>query len=147
MEQTFAKRMLAFLLLGTLSCAEQEPLDFCSDPIGADTYSAENGGWICFLPDINGCFIFQSSSTPSITSIAVTGHTRGTIATTGQASCLGEVLEKPSSGYASSVEAKAGHGYVVKFPDNTYARFYIVSVEKNASGTITRINMTRQYSF
>jgi hypothetical protein len=141
------QNILKLSIVCILSCADEEPLSFCSDPVGSDAYSATHEGWICFLPEINGCFMFQSSTPSWITSIAVQGHVRGTIADTGFASCLGDIKEKPASGYANSVEAELNHGYVVKFPDNTYARFFIASIEKNSSGKITQINITRQYGF
>jgi hypothetical protein len=140
-------RTLIFLFVCLAACSGKEDLDFCTDPIGTDTYSLGPKGWVCFLPEINGCFIFESTTSSTITSIGLKGHVQGTIADIGTVKCLGGIADKPSTGFVSSTEVKANHGYVVKFPDNTYGRFFVVSVDKNSSGQVTNVNITRQYRF
>ena len=141
------RKTLVFLLICLAACSGNEELNFCTDPIGTDTYSLGPKGWVCFLPDINGCFIFESGTSSTITSIGVQGHVQGTIADIGTVECLGSIATKPTTGFVSSLEVKANHGYVVRFPDDTYGRFFVVSVGKNSSGQVISANITRQYRF
>jgi hypothetical protein len=141
------RKTLLFLLACLAACSGKEELNFCTDPIGTDTYSLGPKGWVCFLPEINGCFVFESSPSSTVTSIAVQGHVKGTITDVGTVECLGGIGNKPTTGFVSSVEVKVNHGYIVKFPDDTYGRFFVASVEKNSSGQIVSVNITRQYGF
>src|ERR1044071_7433823 len=103
----------AFLFICLAACSTKE-LDFCTDPIGTDTYSLGPHGWVCFLPEINGCFVFESSNPSTLSSIGVQGHVQGVIADIGTVDCLGSITMKPLTGFVSSLAAKANHGYVVK---------------------------------
>lgn len=144
---TVFRKTLVFLLVCLGACSGKEELNFCTDPIGTDTYTLGPDGWVCFLPEINGCYIFKSTPSSTIASIGVSGHVQGTIIDIGDVECLGSIANKPTSGFATSVEVKVKHGYVVKFPDNTYGRFFVASIGKNSAGQVTTVNITRQYKF
>lgn len=135
----------AFLL--SLSCSSDE-LEFnCVDPLGTDDYVTENGTWMCFLPDISGCFRIELESTPAIQSVYFEDHVYGAVIDVGLKTCLADISEKPTDGFSYRLEAKLHHGYVVSFPDGSYGRFFIQSWVTNSQGTVSEVNILRQYDY
>ena len=72
--------------------------------------------------------------------------TLGLIADVGLVSCLGQVILNPNATFVDTVIPTLHHGYLIKFPDNTYGRFFIDSWDQ-AGGTITKFRISRQYPF
>jgi hypothetical protein len=145
-----------------MSCAEQSPNKVCSDPLGSQNITINNNtkdynnSFFCFKGETitNGdtclydyCFRLYSSSSPQIIwSSYFNGCSYGKIADIGLVTCLGEVYQKPTSGYSYAVPPALHHGYVVHFPDSTYGRFYIDSWQMEST-EVTVMNIVRQYPF
>lgn len=144
-------------------CTDQTQNNVCADPLGSQNVTINssdvyyNNCFFCFKAGVttptdtcryNNCFQFYySSSGQTIRSIYFeTICTYGTLVDVGPVNCLGEVVQKPASGFVYSLAPKLKHGYVVAFPDNTYGRFFIDSWETQ-SGEITSLNIIRQYPF
>lgn len=142
MTNTFAWAIFILLLSG--ACADELSND-CADPLGTHANAYENETWMCYLPDINGCFLIDLDPSPVIRSIVLQGRINGTLADAGSFACLRDMPEKLSSGFNFSAVAEEKHGYIVTFPDNTYGRFYIESWIKNSNGKVIQLNITRQY--
>ena len=152
---------VVFLLLCFgLSCTYAVLPKVCVDPIGSESYKVTINYLFCFLHQkygtvdtcyYNGCFWFRrvSSTGQDIESydyLSRQSCSIGTVMDVGQVNCLSEVKDKPTSGYASSAIPILHHGYVIRFPDNTYDRFFIQSTYP-ASGSIDTLYIVRQYPF
>jgi hypothetical protein len=138
---------LVVLLIFSLSCSEDPITDTCADPIGTDEYSMSVKSYSCYQKDIKSCFRFDlTNGVPLIQSLySVTPADAPLFKDMGESSCLSQVKEKPSSGWSYVVEIKLHHGYSMKLADGTYGRLFIHSWEKGA--TVTKVNLTRQYSY
>ncbi|MBS1544794.1 MAG: hypothetical protein JST14_14245 [Bacteroidetes bacterium] len=147
------RKVIFPLLILVLSCQEDPNLvTVCTDPIGSKNITTKNNGIFCFKDVMSGCFVTPlTASDRSLWAIDYTGTYPNSmvamIADAGQIKCLGEVKVKPTTGYVYKIEAKLKHGYVVLLPDNTYGRLFIDSWTVNASGVVTELNITYQYSF
>lgn len=76
------------------------------------------------------------------------GSDGGEVANVGQVTGLGDVTEKPSSGWSNTVAVEVGHGYVVRFKKSgyystanlpyVYARVYVVEnlISSTSGGVI-----------
>ncbi|MBS1507478.1 MAG: hypothetical protein JSS79_12595 [Bacteroidetes bacterium] len=154
---------LFFFLLLLFSCNDQSLITICADPLGSQNITLNrsdlyyNNCFFCFKGrtttatdtcQYNNCFQFYYSSGASTIRSIYFGKScsSGTIADVGVVSCLGQVNQKPTTGFVYSLTPKVYHGYVVTFPDNTYGRFYIDSW-KVESGQIVTMNIVRQYPF
>lgn len=148
---SMVKRLLisTWIILASLfSCSVEEINITCADPLGTDTEVMNNDSWTCFQEGINGCFRFELTSNPALMrSVYVTGHTYASIIDIGEVICLGDITQKPTSGWVYVVVPQLHHGYVVKMADGTLGRFFIDSWETGSGGVKTKINITRQYSF
>lgn len=145
--------LLIFSLAATLSCQEDSTLkNVCADPLGAEDIALKNNGLLCYKEGYSACFIMQFTTTSQViravdyTSI-YPGTMIGIIIDQGPASCLGEVVSKPTSGFLYGVNAVEKHGYVVKLPDNSYGRLFVDSWTKSSTGAVFEINITWQYAF
>ncbi len=136
------------LYASLLTACESGPInDQCPDPVGSDEYAVGDQGWICFQEDINGCFRLElDGEQPILRSVYVEGHMYGMIADYGEVTCLSAMRRGPQLDFHYAVYAKLRHGYVVRFPDETFGRLYIDSYYTNGS-TITQVNFKRHYSF
>ncbi|MFC2124877.1 hypothetical protein ACFLU5_08705 [Bacteroidota bacterium] len=141
--------IIFFLSPVLTDCTESEINNPCADPIGSDDMVLEDENVFCFMESVNGCFqIIWHDSSIEIISLNLTDKIRGRIVDIGEVNCLGDVITKPESGYMDSVMVQEHHGYVVKFPDETFGRIYIDSfVESLASDDIVSIRTTWQYTF
>lgn len=164
---------ITILISVALSCSHESLPLACVDPIGSENITINKLKnpyltdydfccWnFCFLEDVteivndtthyyaNGCFQFYkspSSSDSIISKSFCSTCTKGELIDIGEVKCLGGVVLKPSTGYSTSVAPKLNHGYVFKFPDNTYGRFFIDSWEI-AGGEVKSMNIVRQYPF
>jgi surface antigen len=152
-----------FFALLFSGCNDQSQKNICADPLGSQNITINssnvnyNNCFFCFKArtttvtdtcQYNNCFQFYfSSGSQTIRSIYFGNScTYGTIADVGIVNCLGQVTDKPSSGFVYSVTPKVLHGYVVAFPDNTYGRFFIDSWDYQ-SGQVVSMNIVRQYPF
>ena len=131
------------------SCTESDIENACADPIGSDDMVLDDGDVFCFMESISGCFqIKWRESSIEIVAISLLDGVLGQIIDIGVVDCLGDVITKPESGYTDTVIVLEHHGYVVKFPDETFGRIYIDSfVESLASDEIVSIRTTWQYTF
>jgi hypothetical protein len=138
---------IAYVSLLISSCQTDDLARQCADPIGSDEYECSNETVFCFQPEVNGCFQFLlENSTAIIRSVNLEGHVMGMIADYGEVACLSLVRPGKELDFKLSVEAQLHHGYVVRFSDETYARFFIESYESNGYGNI-QINIIRHYTF
>jgi hypothetical protein len=153
---------LTFMIGCCLGCSKQASDKVCSDPLGSQSITINNNtkdynnSFFCFRGETistgdtcsyNYCFrLFSSSSPQIIWSTYFTGCSYGTIADLGQVDCLGEIDQKPTSGYSYAVKPALHHGYVVHFPDSSYGRFFIDSWVKEST-EVTVMNIVRQYPF
>jgi hypothetical protein len=128
------------------SCEPDDLARQCADPIGADEYECSNETVICFQSGVNGCFQFElENSTAIIRSVYLEGHVIGMIADYGEVPCLSLVRPGKTLDFKYALEAQLHHGYVVKFSDDTFGRFFIESYENN--GGEIQINIIRHYTF
>jgi hypothetical protein len=141
------KFLFAVLLIFSLSCREEPITDTCADPIGTDEYPMSVNSYSCFQEKIKSCFRFDfKNGVPLIQSTySVTPADAPLFKDVGEFSCLSKVTERPSEGWSYVVEIKLHHGYSMKLSDGTYGRFFVHSWEKGA--TVTKVNLTRQYSY
>lgn len=142
MTKIFAWASVILLLSG--SCADDISND-CADPLGTDANAYENDTWMCYLPDINGCFLIDLDQSPVIRAIVIPGRINGTVADAGSFACLRDMPVSVSAEFNLSVVAEEKHGYIVMFPDSTYGRFYIESWRKSSNGKVIQLNIVRQY--
>lgn len=138
-------RPLVVVFAFICSCSEELP-DYCPDPIGSDYQTYGDESILCFIEDFNGCFLIDLSSTPTIRSVTIGDGTAASIVDVGARSCIQDV-EFVSAGFSSQVQAVAGHGYVIKIEDGTYAKIFIDSEEKFSSGKVDKLNIVRLYPF
>ena len=129
------------------TCSNEEINLTCPDPLGTDAITLGHEKFTCFQEGINGCFWFHLDVTPPVLqSVYVTGHSIAMIIDVGEFTCLGEVTQKPTTGFVFAVEAKVNHGYVVRMEDGTYGRMFIDSLVKSGN-QIIEVNVKRQYAF
>jgi hypothetical protein len=143
-----SKFPLAVLLSFSLSCGDEPINNTCADPIGTDTDSLNRTSYSCFQENIKSCFRFDfKNGTPLIQSLySVTPSDAPLFKDLGEFECLKNVKEKPLTGFSYVVEVKLHHGYTIKLSDGSFGRFFIDSWE-TGSGGVTRVNITRQYSY
>ncbi len=140
--------VLIFFLLPFLFQCNGEEFDFCSNPVGTTELTKQDLGYFCFQENFNACFqIKLKVAEPAFQAIyfdpdAVTGA----MVDLGEMDCLKRVDKKPATGYLYRVKINLHHGYVVKFSDGTFGRFFVDSLEGSATN-ITKVNLTWQYSF
>jgi len=139
-------QLVAFIFL--LACNDDPLENACSDPIGSDSYEMAVKNYSCYQKDIKSCFRFDlTSNVPYFQSLySATPADAPLIKSLGEFSCLGQVIEKPTSGWSYLVEIKLHYGYSIKLADGTYGRLFVDSWEKG-SGGVTKVNLRRQYSY
>jgi len=136
-----------FILASLIGCGDEEINLTCADPLGSDAISIGHEVFTCFQEDINGCFWFHLDvSPPVLQSVYVEGHSIAMIIDVGAVECLGEVTQKPTTGFVFATEAIIGHGYVVRMEDGTYGRLFIDSWIVSG-GQIVEVNLKRQYAY
>ncbi len=145
---SFSLYSIAFLFF-VISCQEDSTLkNVCADPIGSQDVTMQTNTQFCPKEGQNGCFITKFGSTTQVfQAINYTGKLLGMIVDVGPVTCLGQVTAKPVSGYAYVVDVVAKHGYVIMLPDGTYGRFFVDTVVKSSTGSVTKIYVTWQYAF
>lgn len=141
--------IIIYLFLSLTGCTESDINNTCADPIGSDDMVLEDESVFCFMEGVNGCFqVRWQNSSIQIFHLNLPDKIQGKIIDIGEVSCLGEVVSKPVDGYMDTVTVMEHHGYVVKFPDETYGRIYVDSfVESLSSDDIVSIRTTWQYTF
>ncbi|HQQ95661.1 MAG TPA: hypothetical protein PLX35_00285 [Cyclobacteriaceae bacterium] len=142
-----APKKTLVLVLFLIACKEDSSLtSVCTDPIGTQDVTMKNNTQFCFKEGLNGCFITTLNATTLTFSVyPISGKQPANIVDIGPVKCLGQVNKKPTTGYSSSVNVVAGHGYVVLLPDNTYGRCYVASV--SSSGGAPLLYVSWQYAF
>ncbi len=147
------KCRLAFILICFGLGCNNDPLSkVCVDPIGTQNISVNSNQLFCFTKysadcTYNGCYYMTPSLPQVIKNYAYQPScTVGLIADVGLVSCLGQVILNPDAAFVDTVTPILHHGYLIKFPDNTYGRFFIDSWDQT-SGTITKFRISRQYPF
>ena len=135
--------VLLFFVL--LRCQDPVEGEFCQDPLGSEDQIFGDGTFFCFKESLDGCFVVMVISDRVFFSSIDFGGEIGSVADAGIVKCLGEITEKPLSGYVQQIEVFERQGYVFLFPDETYGRIYIDSIQETPEGK--RINILRQYAF
>ncbi|HYG03684.1 MAG TPA: hypothetical protein VD927_14650 [Chryseosolibacter sp.] len=142
------KTVILSLAVLSVSCINEHDIGIsCADPIGSEDYVTADESWMCFLPDINGCFRIELQTTPQIRSVYYDDHIYGWIKDVGIKNCLSEITEKPLDEFSYLLPLVEHHGYVVRFPDNSIGRFYIDSFDTDSFGHVTRVNIIRQHNY
>ncbi|MBI1767487.1 MAG: hypothetical protein HY015_00445 [Bacteroidetes bacterium] len=134
-----------------LNCSNDPLPTVCVDPLGADNVRVKKNQTFCFkIPfsgcTYDGCFWLTPDLPQGIRAYKYFSPcTLGEIADVGVVKCLSEVA-KPISGFTNTVVPALHHGYVIRFPDSTYGRFFIDSWYQH-SGYIDSMYVTRHYPF
>lgn len=146
--------ILSFLFLFFcfgLSCSNDPLPIVCVDPLGTDNIRVKRNQVFCFtLPitkcNYNGCFWLTPDLPQEIRAYNWQPDCiLGEIADVGIVKCLSEV-KKPTLGFGATVTPALHHGYVIRFPDSTYGRFFLDSWIQH-SGYIDSMYVTRHYPF
>ena len=142
-----APKKTLFLVLFLIACKDDTSLtSVCTDPIGTQDVTMKNGTLFCFKEGQNGCFYATLNATTMTFSVyPISGKQPASIIDIGPVKCLGQVNRKPATGFSTSANVVAGHGYVALLPDNTYGRCYVASI--SSSGGVPLLYVSWQYSF
>lgn len=140
--------LFLFLCFG-LSCSNDPLPVACADPLGTDHIRVKRNQTFCFKEPVNGCVyngcFWLTYNSPQILSVYqwYPACATGQIADVGEVKCLGQI-KKTTSGFTTTVPVTLHHGYLIRFPDSTYGRFFIDSWAQH-SGYIDSMYIARQY--
>jgi len=140
--------LFLFLCFG-LSCSNDPLPSACADPLGTDHIKVNRNQTFCFTVPVtgctyNGCFWLTYNLPQTLSAYQwQSACTYGEIADVGVVKCIGEI-KKTSSGFTNAVFPTLHHGYLIRFPDSTYGRFFIDSWIQR-SGHIDSMYIARQY--
>jgi hypothetical protein len=151
----FSTRVTLLIWLLSSSCNTEEINRTCADPIGSDDLECTgNQTFFCFQSDMNACFAvyLNDPDYPQFPVIIQSvyfaeGKAIGMIANYGEVPCISSMKRGKPLDFVYAVAGELHHGYVVRFPDETFGRLIVESIDQNINGQVTQVNITLHYAY